>query len=760
DRREYDADLESGNFSIAVVVYEKLSQLLVRRPERLAEIDLVIADELELLSDQERGAMAELLLTRILRGGCRLIGLTAVIGQADKLAAWMQAELLRYERRPVELRYGVLHEGRFRYRTYNEFGEGTEEMADGGSESPHEVLAENVGLLAERGETCLIFVKAKHESRRGAEMLAARLNLPAADETLAALAALDATRSRESLQQTLQCGVAFHNADLSPEERRLVEEGFRKGEVRVLVSTSTLAVGLNLPAQNVFLNADKWRFDARLGMPWKTPILRNEYENMGGRAGRYGNGHAFGRSILIAVTPFDEETLWRRYVEGEREEITPRLAKESLDNHVLRLVASRTCTTPDELCTFLDATLSGQWVWAETLSLDEVAARVRAALNRAVDAGVLSQDPEGRLEATPLGVAVAAKGVTIATARALEQWISETETREWPDIDLLYAVMGTEDGRMLQVSMTTREYDEADYAGRMKRLTREEPSVADTLLNRVRNSSVPPLFEEMRALKVALFLQDWMNQEPMSELEEIYDTMAGQILGAADQAGWLIDATAAIATALGARQEFIDRLQGLAQRVQFGVQEELLPLCLDLRRDLGVALLRRELLSLAAEGLGTAEALKEVPLQILTRHVSETAAKAMKQWSRSLCSARPLAVEPVKEQRPILLIDESRPNQVVLEGVQISLQDKQYRLIALLAGHAGACVDYETIYQALWGDVVVENSQMYFQKKKLLLAITAACPHHGELISTIPKRGFMLQLPPEAVLIKRRANAA
>ena len=56
DHREFDRDLESGNFSIAVVVYEKLSQLLVRRPERLQEIELIVADELELLSDVERGA--------------------------------------------------------------------------------------------------------------------------------------------------------------------------------------------------------------------------------------------------------------------------------------------------------------------------------------------------------------------------------------------------------------------------------------------------------------------------------------------------------------------------------------------------------------------------------------------------------------------------------------------------------------------------------------------------------------------------------
>jgi helicase len=191
DHREHDRRLEDGDFSIAVVVYEKLAQLLVRRPERIEEIDLVVADELELLSDPERGAMTELLLTRVLQGDCRLIGLSAVIGHADRLAKWMRAQLVYYERRPVELRYGVLHEGRFRYRTYNDFGEGEEALEGADCESAWEALTQNVCAFAGRGESCLVFVKAKHESRRGAELLAEHLDLPPAHEAIEALRALE-----------------------------------------------------------------------------------------------------------------------------------------------------------------------------------------------------------------------------------------------------------------------------------------------------------------------------------------------------------------------------------------------------------------------------------------------------------------------------------------------------------------------------------------------------------------------------------------
>ncbi|MEI7529650.1 MAG: helicase-related protein, partial [Elusimicrobiota bacterium] len=213
---------------------------------------------------------------------------------------------------------------------------------------------------AERGESCLVFVKAKQESRRAAEVLSQRVSLPAAQETIETLRGLESTRSRNGLLDTCSNGVAFHNADLATEEREAVEMGFRAGEIKVIVSTSTLAAGMNLPARSVFISAEKWRYDDRLNMPWKTPILRSEYENMGGRAGRFGAGHAFGRSILVAATPFDRESLWRRYVEGEREPIEPRLAHDSLENHVLRLVAARFCRNDAELQEFLDTTLTAR----------------------------------------------------------------------------------------------------------------------------------------------------------------------------------------------------------------------------------------------------------------------------------------------------------------------------------------------------------------------------------------------------------------
>lgn len=761
DRREYDEDLESGNFSIAVVVYEKLAQLLVRRPERLAEIDLVIADELEILSDPERGAMAELLLTRLRHAQCRLIGLSAVIGGSERLAAWMDAQLIAFERRPVELRFGVLHDGVFQYRTYNELGEGREPMAESCSDSPWEILTENVALLARQGESSLIFVKAKHEARRGAAMLAERITLPRAAKAMERLGDLERTRARDYLLETLHHGIAFHNADLAPEERSIVEEAFRTGEVKILVSTSTLAVGLNLPAQNVFLSAEKWRYDPRLDIPWKTPLLHAEYENMGGRAGRYGAGHPYGRSILIATTPFDHETLWRRYIEGEREVIEPQLDKMPLEDHVLGLVASRCCRTVNELIELLESTLTGRWVWGQTYPLQEIEFKIRAAVNRCLDAGVIVSQPEGRLDATPFGRATAAKGLTIATARALESWIQERESRDWADLDLLYAAAAAPDGRMLQVTLTSREFEQADYPGRIRQATRDEESDADTPLNRLRASKIAPFFDEVRAVKVALMMQDWLRQHGMHEIEERYNTMAGQILSVADQMSWLVDATAAIATAAGAEERFLERIAALRDRLPAGVLPELLPLA----RLRVPAMTRSMLIDLHARQLITPEALAVAPPP---PHLPKSVVRALQLWARE--NAMPKTSNPIKEESkptqtaspmPTLVVDDRNPGGIQLDGERITLQEKQFRLVRLLAAHPGECVPYETIYNTLWGaNVVVEDNQMHFQKRVLLDRIKAVLPARKGILKTVPKRGFMLQLSPEEIVLNTLVQAA
>ena len=56
-----------------------------------------------------------------------------MLGNAERLARWLEAQLLVEHYRPLELRKGVLHAGTFRYREHNSGLLGSEEFPDPGA---------------------------------------------------------------------------------------------------------------------------------------------------------------------------------------------------------------------------------------------------------------------------------------------------------------------------------------------------------------------------------------------------------------------------------------------------------------------------------------------------------------------------------------------------------------------------------------------------------------------------------------------------
>lgn len=90
------------------------------------------------------------------------------------------------------------------------------------------------------------------------------------------------------LEKTISYGVAFHHAGLTFDERDIIESAFSNGSLRIIVATSTLSSGVNLPARRVII---------------RTPLFGGKqmssltYKQMIGRAGRMGKV-----SFVIKIT--------------------------------------------------------------------------------------------------------------------------------------------------------------------------------------------------------------------------------------------------------------------------------------------------------------------------------------------------------------------------------------------------------------------------------------------------------------------------
>lgn len=200
--------------------------------------------------------------------------------------------------------------------------------------SAQDLLVPLVRKLVLAGEKVLIFRNARGPAQGCAAYLAQDLGLPPAVDAAALLPTMDLSSSSNTLRQCLTGGTAFHNSNLTREERVLVEQAFRdpKGPVRVLVATTTVAAGINTPASTVVLAENE--FVGEDGRPFTVA----EYKNMAGRAGRLGFNEQ-GKSIIYSETPFERQALYRRYVLGQLESLHSSFDPRSIETWLVRLLA-------------------------------------------------------------------------------------------------------------------------------------------------------------------------------------------------------------------------------------------------------------------------------------------------------------------------------------------------------------------------------------------------------------------------------------
>lgn len=770
DRRHQHEQVARGEFDLLVAVPEKMRAMLAERPAMAGMIGAVVADELQVLGDPERGPCLELLLGDLLAEspGLQVVGLSAVLGEAERLAEWLGAELVREERRPVELRRGVLDGAEYHFRQHNDGAEGIErweELADGPVDAG-ERMAQVAVWLAERDGATLVFVRDKRTAVQMAEAIAQVAELPAAERTAGQLAALEETRATQALRELAGAGVAFHTADLRFDEREVIEAGFDCGDLSVLVCTSTLAMGVNLPARNVVVDVRRWCSTGTGGKPMLGAIGRAEFENMAGRAGRLGCSGStpeVGRAVLIAEGEVQRQVLLATYLDGALPALRPQLAAQTPLQHVCLLSGSAGAVRAGGLAEAWRRSLSAR---EAGLPPDVLPSELREALDVAAAHGLV-EESVGEWRPTAIGALCGTSGLTARSFLALLRAARTAEGVAPAELEALLAAALTDEAQAIPLpppGWSAALADEfADVAApcddhwELERLLETAGKVA---------AGSAPAQRRERAARVVLAMRHWLGPEETAEVEARTRIPAGRLAVLAEAVGWAVQVLARIGRELDWPREQWHGLTRLGESVAAGVPGEGLAL-----HELHVpGLGRGHIRALLREGLTTRAAISHADPRALERLLGPTlAARAL----AIACGvpvapeldrrAEPLRVElpspralaPQTAPTPGLVIEADRPDRVLLDGRPIELRPAEFRLLCVLADTPRACVDYEAIYEGMWGDeAFVEPAQIYSHRSRLAGKFGEAVPGGADLLRTIPKRGIMLDLPPEQVRVR------
>jgi replicative superfamily II helicase len=400
-----------GKFNIALLTYERYAALALTVPHVMRQVGVVVIDEVQMIADQNRGANLEFLLTllkaqRLLGVEPQLIALSAVIGSTNGFESWLDARLIVNDKRPVPLDEGLIDmTGTFRYVAGNKEEQIPDYvMPEYRKGSSQDIIVPLVRKLVAAGEKVIVFRETKPIVRATAEYLKHSLGLGPAQETLDLMPSGDPSAASAQLRGCLEHGVAFHNADLDRGERQAIEATFRdpQSALKVLVATTTLAMGVNTPAWSVVI--------AGLEHPG-SPYSVAEYKNMVGRAGRLGYTSK-GKSFLVAASGAEAHQLWHKYVLGRPEALVSRFSDQEPLSLICRVLATAAASKANglsarELVDFVQSTFAAH----QRCSRFD-AATISAVLQRLLSAGLVERvDDQYRL--TELGRIAGELGIQV-----------------------------------------------------------------------------------------------------------------------------------------------------------------------------------------------------------------------------------------------------------------------------------------------------------------------------------------------------------
>jgi superfamily II RNA helicase len=359
-----DVGLMTGDVTInpggrvLIMTTEILRNAIFESPRLLQDVDYVIFDEVHYLDDRERGTVWEESLI-FLPPKTRVIALSATVENVEELGGWMREirpqdlDVIVDTKRPVPLSHWIHTENcgtvdaskaeRVRQRELEIAAKeatkgggrrssrrggrrGRRGGRGGGRPMPPDPTALFDEIIERKMLPALVFSFSRKDCERLALKNANRRLLSPDEETrmealqeeLIELFQLDRGHLRGEVFKLARAGVAYHHAGMLPIYKEVVERMFTRGLLKMLFTTETFALGINMPARAVVF-AGLRKYDG-ISFDW---LRTRDYMQMAGRAGRQGiddKGFVF---QLLAGGDMKEAPV-ERWIKGKPEPVTSR----------------------------------------------------------------------------------------------------------------------------------------------------------------------------------------------------------------------------------------------------------------------------------------------------------------------------------------------------------------------------------------------------------------------------------------------------
>lgn len=544
-----------SNSDLSVMVFESFDALTRFSWNVLREVDTLIIDEFHMIGEYSRGPTLESAITRakIINPSLRIIALSATLKNIDEIEQWLDGKTVEHNYRPVPLNKEVLDAEMFNTKNKND------------------VIVKIVEKAIEDNSQALSFVSTRRFTESLATYVAKKIDKKTTKEQKqkfkqVADKLLEVPKKKGSLPTTTclklaeaaEKGVVFHHAGLFNEQKEIIEDEFRKGNILMITATPSLMYGVNLPSKYVVIrDHTRWTSNG----PASIPVF--DYEQMSGRAGRPQYDDV-GYSYLVAKTMDEAFDLEARYVNGEIELTNSKLIdnKDAIYKQIIAQIASSLSKNLDDLNDFFGKTLYGfQMKNNPSMSMfaqDSLNWELESALEFLLQNGIIRATPEG-LKTTDFGNLIAKSNYAVETAVKIKEYVSTMEKLN--PAEMIYALAETPDLPLIS------------FKGRKsKDPVRDKLSECGLFAVDIGNPEA-----------TAVSLIEWIDERNEYEIENTYNVYSASTRRSAYEASRLVKFAKNTLEVLGNYSNLKD-MDYLSARLYYGVKEDIIPLVVGVKR--------------------------------------------------------------------------------------------------------------------------------------------------------------------------------